>query len=450
MGLRPGSALGAVSVRLVSLVIRPVLALGLWTGPEPGDPSPCEGITQVTEATGKYRLQDLQAMLSDIESDRVKRNESIDKDRIRQAVCAFANDLPDHRQPGFVFVGADDLGHPVGLDVSDELLRNLADIRTDGNIVPPPTLTVTKHLFGGKPVAVVAVTPSDAPPVRYKGRIWIRVGPRRAIASPQDERILNEKRRYLNTQFDAQPVSEATESDLDLRRFEEEYLPRAVDAETLAANQRSSRERLASTKMIVSVDDPRPTIAGILVLGKRPQDFLPNAYVQFLRIRGSSMSDEVIDERRCTGSITELIGSLDDKLTAHNRIAVDFTSGPVESRTLTYPIEAMQQLARNAIMHRTYEDTNSPVRFYWFDDRIEITSPGGPYGIVSAENFGIHGMVDYRNQILAEAMRVLGFAQRFGAGIPIARTALLANRQSEPEFSVQPNSIQCTLRACRR
>ena len=64
-------------------------------------------------------------MLSDIESDRVKRNESVDKDRIRQAVCAFANDLPDHRQPGFVFVGADDLGHPVGLDVSDELLRNL-------------------------------------------------------------------------------------------------------------------------------------------------------------------------------------------------------------------------------------------------------------------------------------------------------------------------------------
>ena len=98
-------------------------------------------------------------------------------------------------------------------------------------------------------------------------------------------------------------------------------------------------------------------------------------------------------------------------------------------------------------MHRTYEGTNSPVHVYWYDDRIEITSPGGPYGAVSAANFGRPGLVDYRNPILAEAMRVLGLVQRYGAGIPSARRHLRDNGQPEPEFLTEPNWVQCTVRA---
>ena len=54
------------------------------------------------------------------------------------------------------------------------------------------------------------------------------------------------------------------------------------------------------------------------------------------------------------------------------------------------------------------------------NDRIEILSPGGPFGQVTVENFGQPGIVDYRNPNLAEAMRVLGLVQRFGVGIAIA------------------------------
>ena len=273
------------------------------------------------------------------------------------------------------------------------------------------------------------------------------MGPRRAIASAQDERILNEKRRHRDRHFDAFPARSATIDDLDLRRFDEEYLPLAVDAAALAANERSTAERLAATKMIVSVDDPTPTIGGILVLGKRPQDALPGAYAQFLRIAGNEWSDPVVDEAVCNGSIMELVRRLDDKLVAHNRTAVDFMSGPVETRESTYPMAALQQLVRNAVMHRTYEGTNAPVRVYWFDDRIEIHSPGGPYGAVTVENFGQPGVVDYRNPILAEAMRVLGLVQRFGLGIAGARRQLRGNGQPEPDFRVDPNWVHCTVRA---
>ena len=307
--------------------------------------------------TAPYTQQELEAMLADLESDLVERKESLRGDnprKIRQAVCAFANDLPDHQRCGVVFVGADDIGAPVGLEITDELLLQLADVKTDGNIVPPPTLTVDRRVLLGTPVAVLTVMPSDAPPVRHRGRIWIRVGPRRAVASAQDERVLNEKRRHRDPHFDAQPVSTASVADLDLRRFEAEYLPRAVDAAALAENDRSTEQRLAALKMIAGVDDPRPTIAGILVLGKNPQDVLPAAFAQFLRIAGTDLADPVVDDTRCTGPIVDLVRSLDDKLLAHNRTGVDFTSGPVEERTPTYPLTALQQLVRNAVMHRTY------------------------------------------------------------------------------------------------
>ncbi len=58
-------------------------------------------------------------------------------------------------------------------------------------------------------------------------------------------------------------------------------------------------------------------------------------------------------------------------------------------------------------MHRAYESTNAPVHVYWFDDRIEISNPGGPFGVVTQANFGEPGRVDYRNPNLAEALRVL-------------------------------------------
>ena len=254
---------------------------------------------------------------------------------------------------------------------------------------------------------------------------------------------------YCDRHFDAHPLPSARLADLQVGRFQDEYLPAAIDPETLAANDRTPEERLAAAKMIASADHPVPTVAGMLVLGKRPLDHLPGAYVQFLRIAGTSWGGDVLDEARCVGPIMDLIRRVDDKLIAHNRTTVDFLSQPLEKRESLYPMPALQQLVRNAVMHRTYEGTNAPVQVYWFDDRVEIGSPGGPYGSADVDNFGEPGAVDYRNPILAEAMRVLGLVQRYGFGIPTARQALRRNGQQEPEFQVESNRVRCIVRAQR-
>ncbi len=104
--------------------------------------------------------EELLALIHDLESDPAERKQTWKGDapeKGRQAVCAFANDLPNYRLPGVLFVGIKDNGSPMGPEfvVTDELLMTLADIKTDGKIVPPPTLTVAKRHLLGRDVAVV-------------------------------------------------------------------------------------------------------------------------------------------------------------------------------------------------------------------------------------------------------------------------------------------------------
>lgn len=394
--------------------------------------------------------QELIALLNDLESDRVERKRAwagSAPESVPKAICAFANDLPNHNAPGVVFIGAEDNGSPANITVTDQTLLTLANLKTDGRIVPPPTLVVEKRQLKGAEMAVITVQPADSPPVRFDGRIWIRTGPRRDVATSQDERILNEKRRHRDRAFDTHPLQGCPIGELNRVVFENEYLPQAVAADVLAANGRSYEERLASMGMIASVDDPTPTVVGLLALGKTPRSWVPCAYVQFLRIRGTEWGDPVADEQELDGTLDLVLRRLDDKIKATLAVSVDFTSGSTtEIRSSPYPLSALQQLTRNAVMHRSYEGTHAPVRVYWFDDRIEITNPGGPFGTVTAENFGRPGVSDYRNPNIAAVLRNMGFVQRFGFGIAEARRSLAANGNPPLEFQVEPTVVLATVR----
>ena len=389
-------------------------------------------------------------LLREGEGERVEFKESLSgsaSEGIREAICAFANDLPGYDQPGVAFVGVRDDRTVIGIDVTDEMLIQLANMKTDGNTVPPPSLTVRKLTVDGQDIAAVIVQPSDSPPVRLRGRVHIRVGPRRGIATEQDERILYERRRNRNVPFDIQAVPSASLRDLNLSQFRDEYLPQAFAPDVLDANGRSLEEQLAATKMIAVPDDPTPTVLGLLTLGTRTMDYLPGSYIQFLRFAGDDFSADISDEEAITGTIGEVLRRLDEKLNAHNRTAVDFTSGVVERRVSTYPVAAIRQIAHNAVMHRSYEGNNAPVHVHWYDDYIEVISPGGVFGSVTAENFGQPGITSYRNPNLAEAMKTLGFVQRFGVGIPTARRLLQESGHPDLEFQVDMYNVLVTIRS---
>lgn len=90
--------------------------------------------------------QELEILLNDMESDRVERKASIsDRGKLCEAICAFANDLPNHQKPGVLFIGVNDNGTCANLTIDDKLLLTLSGMRDDGNILPFPTMIVQKR-----------------------------------------------------------------------------------------------------------------------------------------------------------------------------------------------------------------------------------------------------------------------------------------------------------------
>jgi len=258
-------------------------------------------------------------------------------------------------------------------------------------------------------------------------------------------KIYNEKRRYKDLPYDLHPVSRASLDDLSKVRFEEDYFKAAFSPDVLAENNRTYKERLSSCKMIVAPDDAIPTVLGILTLGKIPQDYIPGAYIQFLRIDGKELTDPIIDEAEIKGNLADVIFKTEEKLKSHNRTAVDISRGQ-HILTKDYPHEAFQQILYNSLMHRNYEGTNAPVRVYWYNDRVEFNSPGSPYGNVSVENFGKPGITDYRNPNIADVFKTLGYIQRYGVGIQTARNAMIKNGNPEIEFICNDSIVVCILK----
>lgn len=104
-----------------------------------------------------------------------------------------------------------------------------------------------------------------------------------------------------------------------------------------------------------------------------------------------------------------------------------------ETYQSNYPKEALRELILNACMHRDYQ-ANMPTRFYQFDDRIEIMNPGGLFGKARPENFP--DVNDYRNPLIAQALKILGYVNMFNRGISRVKRLISDNGGEAPHFDI--------------
>lgn len=388
--------------------------------------------------------EQLNELLSSTESDRIERTISTARTvKFREAICSFANDMPGHGKPGYLLIGINDDGTlNTGVQITDQLMQDFASYRDDGHILPQPMMKVFKqpHPAGGE-FLVVEVHPSDLCPVRHDGRIDIRVGPRRARANESEERRLIERRSASFRTFDITPCPDATLEELDLEAFQNTYRRDAVDPEVIKENNRDLTLQLAALRFY-HLGRNCPTNAGAIVFGKDPLAYFPGAYVQFVRYDGETLGDEVEEQKQFTGNLMVLLRELDSFVKAR------FTQKPVKTTVLRerlvwdYPEDAVRELLMNAVLHRDYQ-SNQPARFYQFSNRIEIQNPGGLYGDARPENFP--RVNDYRNPVLAEAMAVLGYANRFGRGVARAQKLLEENGSPVATFNLETTHFLATI-----
>jgi ATP-dependent DNA helicase RecG len=351
--------------------------------------------------------------------------------------------MPGNNRPGYLVIGARDDGEIEGADVTNNLLQQLSNYADSGQIVPLPSITVQKMSLAEGDVAIVEVRPSDMPPVRYRGRVWIRRGPRRAIANEQEERVLTEKRIHHARTFDLRPCRGCGPDELVLDLFQLTYLKAAVAPEIVEQNDRDMLLQMASLGFW-SPEEECATNAGAILFAQEPLRWFPGAAIQYVRYEGDALETEVLDERRFEGDLITVLRELDGFLRTLFPSKPEPVSPLREDARTPYPMLAVRELLMNAVMHRDYE-SNAPIRFYWFSDRIEMQNPGGLYGSVTPDTFPDQN--DYRNPKIAEAMKTLGYVNTFGRGIARAQQSLGANGNPPAEFVVtQPTFFLATIK----
>lgn len=241
---------------------------------------------------------------------------------------------------------------------------------------------------------------------------------------------------------DLMPCRGASLDDLALDLFTLGYR-RQINPEIIAdcpVDQQLASLRFFSLKRRV------PNNAGILLFGKDPRRWLPGAYVQFLQFNGTSLADDIIAKQEISGDLLSVLRQLDIVTKAQVRQRPVPVDGSVlrEQVARTYPVTALREFLLNAVMHRSYQ-SNEPIRYYCFLDRVEIQSPGGLYGEARPENFPDQN--DYRNPVLAEAMKILGYVNRYGRGVLRAQAELRNNGNPEAELRFDAGFVQVTARS---
>jgi ATP-dependent DNA helicase RecG len=376
----------------------------------------------------------VEALITDMESDWIERTISIRDDKLGPAICAYSNDFPNHKHSGYILLGVQDDGSLSNQVWTDEQLQSIGNIKSNGKILPQPSIVVSPVFkFPEGEVVVIEVKPSTYPPVRFDGRCWIRVGPRKDRATLEEERILTERRASYAKTYDLVPALGATLRDINIDLFRMSYLPLAIDKDTLTENGRTIEEQLSSLRFY-DLKGQCPTNAGILIFGLKPEFYLPGSYIQFVKFSGKEMTSDVEYEKKFSGALVTELKLLDDFIKSNVIKERPVKRDSFQETIITnYPYWALRELLMNSVMHRSYE-SNAPVYIYEFADRIEIVNPGGLYGEVTPQNFP--NASDYRNIVLAEAMKVLGYVNRFNYGVKRAKAELIQNGNGEPLFDL--------------
>ena len=378
--------------------------------------------------------QELREIIAIDENYRIELTTSTgDMDKFQEAICAFANDMSGTRKKGYLLIGVRNNGQIDGLKVDDALMKKISGIRSDGNILPLPVMSTEKVVTTEGDVLVVEVTPSFDTPVRYRGRTFIRIGPRRDIASAEEERILAERCAASLPTFDTRPCREAKLEDIDVDTIVREYLPKAIDADVLANDKRPLKEQLASLHLF-NMQWDSPTYAALVMFGHNPKYFMPGAYIQYVHFKGCTNGGAILNERRFEGCLYKMLPELEnfirDGIVTRRPVSVSILR---EKDVLNYPYKALRELMMNAVMHRDYQ-ANMPTRLYQYDSHIEIMNPGGLYGQARPENFP--HVNDYRNSVVAGMMKTLNYVNMFNHGIGEVQDMLRANENPEAVFNV--------------
>jgi len=349
---------------------------------------------------------------------------------IAKTACAFANG-----GGGTILIGVADKEKTI-TGIKEQEIHNLEE--KIANIVytmvePTVAFHISTHNIEGKLILKIDVFPGSLKPyhLKNKGEIegtYIRVGSTNRMADLETIEELGRQR--MNISFDETSIIDATIEDIDLKNIGI-YLKKRKEVRDIPIVEPDA-EFLKKIKALRGQNGSiHPTVAGILLFSSEPEKYIQGAVIKCARFKGTEM-DEFIDQRIITGSlfsqIEETIAFFKKNVKRSAKI-----EGVYRKEEYEYPEKAIREAVVNAVCHRDYSRKGADIKFAIFDDRIEITSPGGLLPQISLSDLGT-GVSELRNKIIGRIFNEAGLIEGWGTGIRRIKNEIKEMGLMPPEF----------------
>jgi ATP-dependent DNA helicase RecG len=352
-----------------------------------------------------------------------------------ETICAFAN----HRG-GHVVFGVDDSGKVLGLQATDDTLKNIANavkLNTDPRLYP----SIETVELEGKTCILVTVEESPLKPHLAYGRAFLRVG-------TSNQKIDREKYEYLLKQrfngygFDYRPEPKAGMDDIDTDVLYE-FLETANSIRNLNENLMLPAEMILQKLDLMTNEGI--TRAALLLFGKNPQKFFSDHFEikcgKFVRDTGY---EEIANEkefkhnliRNFYSTLTFVLESI-EKRTKKEAIH--------RKETWEYPVTVIREALVNMIVHRDYrqnikgtvEVRPSALSFYNPALLFEPT-------ITVAQLKALHPSRP-GNRLIAKIFYLMGLFENWGGGTLKILNRTLEAGKPEPAFFFEGDMFRLVL-----
>lgn len=353
-------------------------------------------------------------------------------EKVVKTVAAFAN-----TDGGHIFIGVRGDGNIEGVQIGANTREQVVNkITTNTDPVIYPSFEVVR--VEGKNVIVVSVPKSTKKPhTTFRGP-FMRVGP---STVPMDraeyEQLLLERR---DVPFDERTIEQASYEDIDEQKVVAFLLTRVEKDPTASFPSAPIREILTTTLRGAQEIEGRlvPTTAGILLFGREPQHFVPQAEIGLVRFKGTTRTD-IIDQMRIRATLLEMLDEAEKfarRNTRRGMKIIGFKSVGIDE----YPFKAIREAVVNAVAHRDYE-TQGYIQVNVFDDRLEVQNPGEPLKPIEELLKGIHLP---RNTVICRRLHDVGEMEEYGTGLAKMKQWMEDHGLAGPEFESLAGSFRVT------
>jgi len=382
-------------------------------------------------------------------------NHPRDTPKVTDSLSAFAN----RPGGGVILFGLDDKDfRVVGVGNQRKAQDDVTNWARDV-MEPPVHVEFTVEEIEGLPVMAIEVreTPNAQKPcydknkgLRGNGGAYLRAGGTdRAMTDYEIFGYISSRGQPRN---DEDVAGEATLTDLDdalLARYLEQIRGNRPGASYLSGAREEALTRLHVCAR--DGDTLRPTLAGLLIFGKYPQEFFPQLRLTFVQFYGTTEDEPApggarfVDNRTFEGPIVTLVPAAEQYVMTAMRKS-SLIEGPLRRDILEYPQVALREAIANAVAHRDYSPyvRGTPIDVKMFADRLEVRSPGGLFGNVTLDN--IEEEHSTRNARLMRMMEDLHIVENRGSGIKAMVGALRQANLEPPSFDDRRASFLVTFR----